>query len=139
MSEYTHAKYVDASAILKLYLEEEGSAQAREILLTTMSWVTARHTLVEVRRALARALDGATLDEARRLFADQWERMEIVELDPVTCERAAAIAEDTGTRTLDALHLAAADRAGGGMLRFLTFDDRQAAAARSLGWEVVGA
>jgi predicted nucleic acid-binding protein len=41
-------------------------------------------------------------------------------------------------RTLDALHLAAAERAGGGTLVFVTYDIRQAQAARSLGWPVLG-
>jgi predicted nucleic acid-binding protein len=52
---------------------------------------------------------------------------------------AAAIAESTGARTLDALHLAAARRAGGPVVAFLTFDVRQAQAARALGFTVVGA
>jgi uncharacterized protein len=42
-------------------------------------------------------------------------------------------------KTLDALHLAAAQRVGGPELTFVTFDERQAEAARSLGWTVVGA
>jgi predicted nucleic acid-binding protein len=42
-------------------------------------------------------------------------------------------------RTLDALHLAAAQRVGGPAMPFLTFDLRQAQAARSLGLTVVGA
>jgi predicted nucleic acid-binding protein len=52
---------------------------------------------------------------------------------------AAAIAELTGARTLDALHLAAAQRVGGPAVPFLTFDVRQARAARGLGLTVVGA
>jgi predicted nucleic acid-binding protein len=52
---------------------------------------------------------------------------------------AAAIAELTGVRTLDALHLAAAQRVGGAAVPFLTFDVRQAQAARGLGLTVVGA
>jgi predicted nucleic acid-binding protein len=96
------------------------------------------HTLVEVGRALARILDGDPLTEARRQFGEHWKRMAIVELDQKTCRRAAELAEQTGARTLDALHLAAADRAGGGALSFATFDVRQAEAARSLGWTVVG-
>jgi hypothetical protein len=46
---------------------------------------------------------------------------------------AAAIAEVTGARTLDALHLAAAQRVGGAAVPFLTFDLRQAQPARGLG------
>ena len=65
--------------------------------------------------------------------------MAIVELDETTCESAAAIAEVTGVRTLDALHLACAARLGGTALAFLTYDLRQAQAARSLGYTVLGA
>lgn len=61
----------------------------------------------------------------------------IIELDADTCELAATIAEQTGVRTLDALHLGAARRLGTA-LTFLTFDVRQAQAARSLGFAVAG-
>lgn len=130
--------YVDSSALLKLYVEEETSPEAREILRTRSPWLTAMHTLVEVRRALAGVLDGDDLAEARRLFAEHWRRIHVIELDERTCQRAAELAERTGARTLDALHLGAADRFGGGALAFLTFDVRQATAARALGWNVLG-
>jgi predicted nucleic acid-binding protein len=42
----------------------------------------------------------------------------------------------TGARTLDALHLAAAQRIGGAV-PFVTFDVRQAQAARTLGLVVL--
>jgi len=42
-------------------------------------------------------------------------------------------------RTLDALHLAAVQRAGGPAVAYLTFDVRQAEAARALGLTVLGA
>jgi uncharacterized protein len=131
--------YVDSSALLKLYVEEESSDRTRQILSGDVYWVTAMHTLVEVRRALSRLLEGETLEQARRIFDDHWRGMEVVALDEETCERAAELAEETGARTLDALHLAAADRVGGGALDLATFDARQADAARSLGWNVVGA
>ena len=65
--------------------------------------------------------------------------MRIAELDEHLCERAAELAESTGARALDALHLGAADVMGGGELPFVTFDRRLAHAARSLGWTVLGA
>lgn len=65
--------------------------------------------------------------------------MDIVALDEATCELAAEYSEITGVRTLDALHLGAAQRVGGGALPFLTSDLRLAQAARSLGWTVLGA
>jgi predicted nucleic acid-binding protein len=64
--------------------------------------------------------------------------MHVVELDETTCGIAADLAELTGARTLDALHLAAANRAGKGALTLLTFDIRQAQAARAVGLTVVG-
>ncbi len=45
----------------------------------------------------------------------------------------------TGSRTLDALRLAAAERADGRSLPFLTFDTRLAQAAGTLGFTVIGA
>ena len=44
----------------------------------------------------------------------------------------------TGCRTLDALHLAAAERSGGRSLPIVTFDRRLAQAARSVGFTVIG-
>lgn len=131
--------YVDTSALLKRYIEEPLSDQAERLLLSDPSWITARHTSVEVRRNLARLLDGESLREARRCFEEDWARMYVVELDEVTCEMACQLAEATGARSLDALHLAAARRLGVRELPFLTFDVRQARAARSLGMKVLGA
>jgi predicted nucleic acid-binding protein len=129
--------YVDASALLKRYIDETDSASCEALLLADPQWVTARHTVIEVRRNLQRLLPPRQIDAALADFASDWGRCFVVELDEVTCERAAEIAQSTGTRTLDAMHLAAASRVGGG-LRFLTYDVRQARAARHLGMLVVG-
>ncbi len=64
--------------------------------------------------------------------------MTVVEVDSVLAEAAGRIADLTGTRTLDALHLAALQRAGPAGITLLTADLRQAQAARSLGWPVLG-
>ncbi len=61
-----------------------------------------------------------------------------MELTGDVCEAAAKIAEVTGARTLDSLHLRATREAGGDALPFVTFDLRQAQIARSLGWIVLG-
>lgn len=132
--------YVDTSALLKRYVEEPDSDRAEGLLRLDPDWLTARHTLVEARRHLTRLLvDPAARAVALGSFASDWARMQVVELDAVTCETAAAIAETTGARTLDALHLAAAVRALGNGAAFLTFDGRQAAATRLLGLDVRGA
>jgi predicted nucleic acid-binding protein len=131
--------YVDSSALLKRYVDEPDSPRCEAILLADPMWVTARHTELEVRRNLARLLFGPELDAARAAFFADWERMWVVELDGTTTALAASIAEDTGARTLDALHLAAARRIGSAPgFALLTFDVRQARAARSLGLAVAG-
>jgi predicted nucleic acid-binding protein len=109
------------------------------LLLSDLVWVTGRHTSVEMRRNLARLLDGGALTAAREQFAADWRRLHVVELDELTCEIAAGVAEATGARSLDALHLGAMSRAGRGSLTLLTFDIRQAQAARALGFTVIGA
>jgi predicted nucleic acid-binding protein len=130
--------YVDSSALLKRYIEEPDSDVAEYLLRSDPSLLTGRHTIVEVRRNLARLLGGRDLAAARAAFTSDLDVLSIVELDEVTCEGAAAIAEVTGVRSLDALHLAAARRIGGPAVPFLTFDIRQAQSARSLGLTVIG-
>jgi predicted nucleic acid-binding protein len=130
--------YVDSSALLKRYVDEPDSDAADALLRSDPSLLTARHAIVEVRRNLARLLDERDATAARAAFLDDLAAFSIIELDRVTCDAAADIAEITGVRTLDALHLAAAQRAGGSAVPFLTYDVRQAQAARGLGFTVVG-
>jgi predicted nucleic acid-binding protein len=131
--------YADSSAILKRYVEEADSAAADTLLRADPALLTARHTIVEVRRNLARLLSGRHLAAARTAFTDDLRSFSIIELDEATCESAATIAETTGVRTLDALHLAAAQRVATPGVGFMTFDLRQAQAARALGLTVVTA
>ncbi len=130
--------YVDSSAFLKLYFEEPDSHLAEDLLAANAEWITGRHTSVEVRRHLARQLHGSELAAARQQFDRDWRSAAIVELTPDVCEVAADIAEVTGARTSDALHLGAARAVGGGILPIVTFDLRQAQSARALGWTVLG-
>jgi predicted nucleic acid-binding protein len=130
--------YVDTSALLKRYVDEPDSDRANELLAADPTLVTARHTIVEVRRNLAQILGPTDATAARAAFADDLGSLALIELDAATCELAATVGEQTGVRTLDALHLGAALRLGTAVT-FLTFDVRQAQAARSLGFTVVGA
>jgi len=129
--------YVDTSALLKRYIEEADSESCERHLIADPNWVTGRHTFIEVRRNMARLLVGDALEWASAAFAEDWRRTAVVELDAITCERAAEVAEATGARTLDALHVAAAIRIGQPM-RLITYDVRQAVAARQLGLTVIG-
>jgi predicted nucleic acid-binding protein len=130
--------YLDSSALLKRYVAEPDSDVAEQYLLSDTVWVTARHTWVEVRRDLARLLTGSELSEAQQYFTRDFQRTHVVELDAATCALAAQIAEVSLLRTLDALHLAALRRVGHDV-PLLSFDIRQAAAARALSITVLGA
>lgn len=129
--------YIDTSALLKRYVDEPDSDRATELIASDPQRVTGRHTIVEMRRNLARLLAPVDATAARAAFAEDLTAISVVELDAATCELSATIAEQTGVRTLDALHLGAASRLGTA-LTFVTFDIRQAQAARALGFTTVG-
>lgn len=130
--------YVDSSALLKLYIDEADSEDALRILRSDQVLVTAWLTLVELRRNLARLLDGVALARAREHCERDLDAMALISLDERAWRRAADIAELLGVRSLDALHLAAAQILQIPDLVFCTFDLRQANAARQLGLHVVG-
>jgi predicted nucleic acid-binding protein len=128
--------YVDSSALLRRYVDEHDSAVALELMTTDPVLVTSRITEIEVRRNLVRLLDGDAWTDSRRQFAIDLDAFALVGLD-ATCNEAAAIAERTGCRSLDALHLGPAVRAGASTT-LLTFDVHQAQTARAIGLTVVG-
>lgn len=130
--------YVDSSALIKRYVAEDDSQNADAILLGDTEWVTGRHAYIEVQLAIHRRLGEAELRVARMAFERDWQRTFVVGLDDVVCRRAAELGIATGSRSLDALHLAAAERAGGRSVPIVTFDVRLGQAARSLGFAVVG-
>ncbi len=130
--------YVDTSALLKRYIFEHDSDTAEQLMATDPILVTCRLTEVELRRNLARLLDGDRLQSARRQVQTDLGAFAIVGIDSATCNAAAQIAEQTLCRSLDSLHVAAARRTGD-TTTFLTFDQRQAQAARSVGLVVIGA
>lgn len=129
--------YVDSSALLKRYIDEPDSERAVELMTSDPVRLVGRHAVVEVRRNLARLLPPGDAMSARASFVADLAAFSIIELDAATCELAASVAEQTGVRTLDALHLGAARRLGNAVT-FLTFDIRQAQVARSLGMAVIG-
>ena len=83
-------------------------------------------------------LECAALREAKQQFSTDFEAMNLVAVDETVCRTAAQIGEQLGVRSLDAIQLASAKRLGIPALPFVTFDLRQAQAARSLGFAVLG-
>jgi predicted nucleic acid-binding protein len=130
--------YVDSSALLKRYVREVDSAYAVDILNSDQVLVTSWITIVEVRRNLARLLSGRPLRTARQAFEADADAMALVAAGEEVCRRAAAIGEEYGVRSLDAIHLASAQILAIPNLTFVTWDLRQAQTARTLGMYVLG-
>lgn len=129
--------YVDSSALLKRYVAEHDSPAAIELLASDPVLATCRITEVEIRRNLVRLLGADQAETAKRQFLEDLDAFALIAVDAVTCNEASRIAEQTMCRSLDALHIAAALRAGA-TTTVLTFDVRQAQAARTMGLAVVG-
>lgn len=130
--------YVDSSAVLKRYVDEPDSEIAERFLVADPVLVTSWVTVVEVRRNLARLLAGSDRIAALEQFASDLDGFALVSCDELVARAAGDIGEVLGVRSLDAIHLASAQRLQVRNLTFLTFDLRQAQAARSLGFTVRG-
>jgi predicted nucleic acid-binding protein len=125
----TEVAYLDASAIVKLVLDEPDSLSLLRWYQESERIVTSRVGVIETRRAASRR-DG---DPVR--LAAVIDRLEVFELDADVGMRASAIAPPA-LRTLDAIHMATALSIPG-LSSFVTYDDRLADAARAVGLPVV--
>ena len=130
--------YVDSSTLVKRYVDEPDSELAVALLDADPVLVTSWISVVEIRRHLSRLLRGSALEAARRQLVDDLDAMALMVVDAATCMSAARVAEDLGVRSLDSIHLASAQRLLIPALHFITFDRRQAQAARSLGFTALG-
>src|SRR3990167_7353214 len=95
--------YCDASALVKLFVEEEVSQALRTFLGGKFNLTSSELVRVEVLRALRRR--GDRRDEKRA--AAYLESLALIRLDAGTLDRATRLGPAT-LRTLDALHLATA-------------------------------
>ena len=130
--------YIDSSALVKRYISEPDSKFASSLISADPVLVTSWLTFVEVRKAVSRAFEGPDLAAAHRALTEDFDKMAVVAPDVLTWQAAADIVDALKIRSLDAIHLACAQRLRVKNLRFITFDLRQAIAARSLGFNVEG-
>jgi predicted nucleic acid-binding protein len=121
--------YLDASALVKRYVDEDGSDAVLEAMGGEQNWSMCRIGFVETVRAVAR---GGEPEDVERVERD-WVGCNVVELDQDLAAHAARLARSSGLRTLDALHLAAALSLATGSLIFATWDIRLHLAAREYG------
>lgn len=131
--------FLDTSALLKRYVEEAGTDLVLRRMDEDREWAVASVARTEAEITLCRLgfePDGSA--EVWRRLREDWERCHVIPVDPTCLGRAAEIGCRYEVRTSDALHLAAADRLPRPLV-VLTFDRRQADAARSLEFAVEGA
>jgi predicted nucleic acid-binding protein len=129
--------YVDSSAFVKLVREEPESAALRAFLAGA-DLLCSELVLAEVPRAIRRA--AATdprlpLDLLLERAGELLDAVALMALDRVLVEAAGALAEPA-LRTLDAIHVIAAVELSP-LDALVTYDERQAAAARLAGLRTV--
>jgi len=119
--------YVDASALLKLVVDEPESAVLRSSLEGEAMVISALGT-VEVRRAVRRTGRDQALARAEQVLT----HVELVALSDEVLDRAAML-EPAVLRTLDAIHVATAIELGDQVAEVVTYDRRMVDAARLAG------
>jgi uncharacterized protein len=135
--------YLDTSSLVKLYVQEAGSAQVVSLVANADAVTCSAVTYAECRAALARRRRERTLSPAdlraivSRLDAD-WQRFAVVDATSQLARRAGDLADRFNLRGFDAIHLASfelvLERAGNqDDVTFSTADDNLARAARRLG------
>jgi uncharacterized protein len=105
--------YGDTSALVKLYLNEAGSAETLEVVLAAADVGTSIITLAELGAALRRAAGAnrLTLEDAAlalAAFQAEWPGYQRIQLPESLIANALAIAWQHQLRGYDAVHLAAA-------------------------------
>lgn len=124
--------YLDASAVVKLLVNEPETAALRRRLPAWPRRASAALLLVELLRTIRRAGLPRLLRDARR----QLTGIHLIRLDDDLLERAAELEPPT-VRSLDAIHLAAALGLGSELGAIVTYDARMSEAAQALGLPVV--
>ncbi len=105
--------YLDASALVKRYVAEPGSAEVNEAISKAEVIGTALISRAEVAAALAKAvrMDSLTREDALaslQVFRNEWPDLVRVQVTEMVIARADAFAWEHGLRGYDAVHLAAA-------------------------------
>jgi predicted nucleic acid-binding protein len=133
--------YLDTSAVVKLYVTEEGSDSVRSEVSRAEAVATSTLGYAETRAALAamarnHELRSAEHQRAKAALESDWPQWVRISVTGAICKTAGEMAERHALRGSDAVHLAcyleAMRFAGENPVRFLSFDKRQVRAAQAL-------
>lgn len=135
--------YLDASSLVKLFIEEDHSDTVRRWVADARVVATSRTAFPEVLSALGRlqrlgSITETALQATKEAFTTVWMDLSRVEIDE---HLAGTIVQRHGLRALDAIHVAAALSTQvadwRAELAFSSFDVRQLGAARAEGLRVL--
>jgi predicted nucleic acid-binding protein len=129
--------YADASALVKLVLDEPESAALRSYV-DGADLISSELVLSEIPRAIRRAAATDPTLPRERLLTRAGELLDAIGLLALDRELliAAGTLAEPSLRALDAIHVAAAISAGP-LDAFVTYDERQGAAARLAGLRTI--
>lgn len=136
--------YFDASALVKLVVDEEGSDLADRLWNDGDAILSSRLSYPEVCAALAaarrnRQLTAAQLHRASAQWEELWRGVRPVELRPDLAVRAGELAGRHALKASDAVHVASALAIGDPALVVAVWDRRLHAAVRAEGFAVAPA
>ena len=137
--------YLDTSALVKLYAEEDGSDLVRQGVRDSDLIATSLMSYAETRSALARKnrsheISRPAYTRCKREFDRDWLRLHRLPVDELLVRKAGEFAEQHALRALDALHLATADSLQVALrdeVTFACFDDTLNGAAEARGFALL--
>lgn len=124
------ATYLDSSAIVKLAVREPETDALRRHLRRRRTLLTSALARTEVLRALLPAGEGAVAAGQRVLS-----RLDLVRVNDQVLGGAGVLLP-IELRSLDAIHLATAERIGRDLTEIVTYDQRMALVAQQMGYKV---
>ena len=135
---------MDASALLSIYLNEQESERAGDVINTkeavVSSWLLLPEVVVTLRRELGRTAKGrAALDDALMRFDEDLGDLELTDDVAAISDRIRNEPRLALCRTLDAIHVASAlwfQESTGVGVRVATLDRRLAEVAEAVGLEL---
>ena len=128
--------YVDTSALVRRYVQGPGRDLVLEAMAADATWCASALCRSETLLALHRL--ALTPSQHARMWGhlrDDWDAFVVIPVDDRCLAHAVELGATYGLRTVDAVHLAAADRLPR-PVTYLTYDRRQIPAAAGLGFEV---
>jgi uncharacterized protein len=131
------ALFLDTSALVRRYVQAPGQRLVAEVMRGEDVWCASALCRAETLLVLHRL--AVTPSQHGRMWGrlrDDWDAFFVVPVDERCLARAAELGATYALRTVDAVHLAAADRLPR-PARYVTFDRRQIPAAAALGFEVI--